>query len=290
VSVDEFRHAAYFGQDSDGATIAWPAPLAARVSAWAVYQRHEYLNQALHHLFRQFLDLLPALEDEQANTWTACAGQLRAALDDRPRWVVDYLPSATAATSVEEFARLLRKHLGEDLGRPRCTTPANEARISARLSEARSAGQRVWAALGMLGCLFARRGAWGAPYGDVPATEVSRFRLGLEHLVRDLDGMRSVTLAEAAVRLVESHVLRRHLRVAMHKLCAEGINTFKFYQEDGRLRFRATLDFRDTAPRVGSAIQILGDLGLLRPVKGGRYSLTGEGRGRLLAQLEGVTA
>src|SRR5262249_51458357 len=96
---------------------------------------------------------------------------------------------------------------------------------------------------------------------------------------------------DAAVWLVEHYVVRRHLQVALRKLSfqRQQQSTFKFFVENGRLRFRRNFVFGDTTPRVGSAILMLVDLGLLEKAKAGRHRLTVAGQKLLQQSLAGVT-
>jgi hypothetical protein len=296
VRVDEFRHGVYYEQDFGGGTIPWPESLQPIVNAWRVYQQHEYFNQPLHYLFHQLLDALPALEVQNANTWADYAARIRAALRQRPKWVRDSVPNVTADTRWTEFLQTLETALGEDVELPNRNRPVSEQFFSEVLQRPTQGkppgGSTVWAALGMLGSLAVRARVHGRPYADAVAPQVSqRFGLGLDHLLRDFSTLGGLALADAAVWLVEHYVVRRHLHVALRKLSfqRQGENTFKFFVENGRLRFRKSFSFGDTTPRVASAILMLVDLGMLQKADDGRHRLTVTGQKLLQQSLAGVT-
>jgi hypothetical protein len=283
VRVDEFRQAVYYEQDADGGAVAWPEILRSTVKSWRVYQQHEYFNQPLHYLFHQLLDALPVLETENANTWIQCAARFRAGLQKRAKWVRDSLPGVTANTPLRDYLQAMETVLGDDIEVPNANRAVHEQFLSKALQEASEerapAGAALWAALGMFGCLVVRARVHGRPYADAVPSQVSqRFGLGLEHLLRDFDRISGLSLADTATWLMERYVVRRHLDVALRKLSFQNESTFKFFVENGRLRFRRSFGFRDTTPRVGSAILMLVDLGMLEMGEQGRHRLTASGR------------
>lgn len=296
VSVEEFRHGVYFEQDFGGGTIAWPKSLRSTVNGWRVYQQHEYFNQPLHYLFRQLLDALPSLEVKNQNSWADYATRIQDALRERPEWVRDALPEVTANTRWTQFLTMLAATLGENVELPNRNRPVSEQSLGDILQQPATgeepAGSTLWAALGMLGTLAIRARVSGRPYANaVPPSASQRFGLGLDHLLRDCSTLGGLTLADAAVWLVEQYVVRRHLQVALRKLSfqRQRQNTFKFFVENGRLRFRRNFPFGATTPRVGSAILMLIDLGLLEKAEAGRHRLTVAGQKLLQQSLAAVT-
>jgi hypothetical protein len=100
----------------------------------------------------------------------------------------------------------------------------------------------------------------------------------LEQWWSRVDSCRSEQTREFLIQLVIEWIVFRHLRVATRKLAGQGVSTFKFRPEEGKLVLvadrlpKATF----TAPRVRQGYRILADLRLVDRSDDG-WAITADG-------------
>lgn len=78
-----------------------------------------------------------------------------------------------------------------------------------------------------------------------------------------LEERRSESGREVLTELIRERVVRRHLRVASHKLGRQGNNTFLFDIDSGLLRARLKRPVSPSGPRLTTAVRFMRDAGLI---------------------------
>ncbi len=269
--VDAFRTACYAGALPDGTTWAPPAALARVAAGWATYQRNELLSVGLQSLFAA---LLRAVDDRSAGRFDRpssmgplaldlCRG-LGSALLERP------LPRAVEETAAALPALEAWNDDGHELqlGR-RCPATFEEGEIE-RLG---TTAIRILLAI-------AARGLPAYPYADL-ALDPEYFSPREIHLVSFRDGLmgswRALTVGSWIEWLAVRWGIERHLRVALRKLRGQRQDTFRVRPLEIGFQVVDAPPPAFTVPRLGRAVQILLDLGLVERGADG-LALTPSGR------------
>lgn len=255
----------------DGRIWNIPEPLSAAVHAWGAYQRNDLLNYCLECLFYAALQEIDRVERRPAELAKVIADRAMAALPgDSGRASLPPLPS-----SVAEWLAVTREPDTPQGGDP--WNPLSTRALADRLSAAVQGGNmEAVAALAVrvLGRLATAVDPSGAhPFAPIP-TAVEMASNHDVHLRRWCDRAQSRSSEPTASFLEElilEWVIYRHLRVATRKLANQGVSTFKYRPEEGRLLLVAERLPKPTftAPRVKQGFRVTEDLHCIRRVNGG---------------------
>lgn len=274
----EYRWACLAKALPDGSPWQCSSDLTTVRAAWGAYQRNDTLNYCLECLMSVVLDLL---EDGP----------------QRPSWISEQIADMAMAplAEAEEFASLpaLPKRVSEWAAA--CARPPEQARaepwgeLSTRQWTDRLEGASTQRdlpsicgfAVRILGRLFSDRGDVGEhPFASIPqATEMAKsHEIHLQRWWNLIASRRDDSTRDFLVRLMLDWVIFRHLRVATRKLASQGVSTYKFRPEQGKLVLVAerlpTATF--TAPRIRQAYRILTDLRLVKRTDKG-WAITQDG-------------
>lgn len=257
--VEDFRWSVLTGRRSDGRPWDIPEQLATVRSAWAGYQRNEALNHAIETLFWAGLTLL----EGAALTPSELADQLAEIAIEQCRAALEW-PAVPA--TVADFVAACRP-----AGGAFATWDALEERhrrLSAAVVQRGDAQVAAGLAIAALGALAGDMAMSEAnPFAGIPVQErlLQAFEVHVEAWRRRTRERSTERLAPFLVELLLDWIIYRHLRVATRKLAGEGLSTFKFRPEEGRLVLLVDEIPRPalTAPRLRTSIRILADLGLL---------------------------
>lgn len=257
----EFRWACASRHLPDGREWRIPAALADVARAWAAYQRNDLLNYCLECIFYAALhDVdreprrpaeLVALLTSQAMASLPGKGE-RPSLPALPKTVAEFI----TATRVPDAA-------GADPWGA-ASTWAMADRLQAAVAGNDMTGAMALA-VRILGRLATDRGDCASqPFAPIPnAVEMASNHE--VHLRRWWDRVESRTTERTSDFLNDlllEWVLFRHLRVATRKLANQGVSTYKFRPEEGRLLFVAERPPKPTytAPRVKQGFRVMEDL------------------------------
>ena len=251
-------------------------PSLARVqSGWATYERNELLSLSLQALFAA---ILRAVERDRSGRLqsTAAAGDVCAGL----------LPSAS------EFRK---RRLSEVVTELRASLPPlgvwqNEFHEIQRAWRILEAGVQddtlpvlVEEGIQVLLSLLAR-GIDEDPYAEFEADHFDTREVHLLSFKKAWKSMWSdLTVEQWVGWLAVQWGVRRHLSVALRKLRWGRRDTFKIRPLEQELRVIEVPPPAETVPRLGKAIQILRDLGLIELNDDGWPGLTNDGREELKA-------
>jgi hypothetical protein len=282
----EFRWACACPALPDGSRWKIPARLKPVVELWGSYQRNDLLNYCLECLFHTSLRLLdeePYRPADLARKLAQLAMASVSAVGEDPR--LPALPSR-----VSEWVKVCARPEHETASDPWgvSSTWAWAERLRDAVAEAET---EVIAALAarVLGRLVTDRGTSRAHPFLHHAGAVEMAQAHEVHLKRWWDRVnghadeRTVAFLEEAIL---EWVLFRHLRVATRKLANQGVSTFKFRPEQGRLVLTAQKLTAPTftAPRLHEAYRILEDLHYIRRANGAA-EIGAAGKGVLEASL-----
>jgi len=262
----EYRWACLAKALPDGSE--WPCSpdLTTIRSAWGAYQRNDTLNYCLECLMGVVLHLL----------------------EDGPRrpmsiseQIADMAMAPVAAT--EEFASMhaLPKHVSQWVNA--CERAPEQARADPwgklstwqwadRLQDActeRDLPAICGLAVRVLGRLVTDRGEFRKhPFESIPhATEMAQsHEIHIQRWWSLIASHSEDSTKNFLVRLLLDWVIFRHLRVATRKLAGQGVSTYKFRPEMGKLVLVAERlpEATFTAPRVRQAYRILTDLRMVK--------------------------
>jgi hypothetical protein len=274
----EFRWACLARALPDGSLWTCPPGLAEALGAWGAYQRNDALNYCLECLMGVVLDLL---EDGPLRP-LAIAGQVAdlAMAPISASQDSSALPALTGRvsswiTACERSARDQHADPWGEMSTWQWTDRLETARGEADLATICGLAARL------LGRLATDRGGTSSrPFSAIPgATEMAQGHdIHLEQWWRRVDGASGEPIKDFLIQLVIEWIVFRHLRVATRKLAGQGVSTFKFRPEEGRLVLvadrlpRATF----TAPRVRQGYRILADLRLVKKSDDG-WTITADG-------------
>lgn len=247
-----------------------PESLSKTALAWGAYQRNDLLNYCLECLFYavlQEVDLEPRRPTEIAKLLAdrgmagIPGGAQQPTLPSLPNKVADWITTSGVSKSAEA-----------DPWRERSTWA-----LASRLASAIGDGDvGVVPALvaRLLGRLATDRGTNGShPFAPIPnAVEMaSNHEVHLRRWWDRVEGRHSDSTAPFLQELLLEWVIYRHLRIATRKLANQGVSTFKYRPEDGRLLLIAErLPWPTyTAPRVKQGFRIAEDLHCIRRTNAG---------------------
>jgi hypothetical protein len=255
----------------DGRAWTIPEALSNAAMAWGAYQRNDLLNYCLECLFYaglQEVDLEPRRPAELVKVladraMAGIAGDAnRPALPALPRTVADWITATRLPDTPPD---------GEPWG------PLSTWALADRLGSA--VGDRDMAAVPalsarLLGRLATDRGRSGShPFAPIPnAVEMaSNHEVHLRRWWDRAESRSSESTGAFLEELLLEWVIYRHLRVATRKLANQGVSTFKYRPEEGRLLLvaeRLPLPTY-TAPRVKQGFRVAEDLHCIRRTTAG---------------------
>jgi len=277
------RAATYSGFLPDGSEWKCEGLLKRARDGWAVYQRNELLSMALQGLFACVLHSIvnkehgvvmgmERVEEIMLEILPSLAGHMDRPVGDVVEEFTRTLPRQEKwQSSTHEEQRFWRIYeIGrQPVGDKECVDMAKEC-------------------IQVLFALF-KRGLEENPYSDF-RMDPGYFEPGevhLQSLYQKWHGdWQKMTLREWVRWLANHWGVGRHFRVALRKLRGERRDTFRIRPLDGEYRVVEVPPPVFTTPRLGNAIQILTDLGLLSTRDGRTYSCTADG----LRELEAILA
>jgi hypothetical protein len=264
----EFRWACMAGCLPDGRIWHVPDSLLTSASAWGAYQRNDLLNYSLECLFYSALlelDRRPQRPTKLANHLADLAMAAVAASTEYPAlpalpdkvatWInANRLPKVGA--DADPWGPLSTRALADRLeiavaDREMTIIPTLAARVLARLATDRS-------------------DSTAHPFAAIPqAVEMaSSHEVHLRRWWKRVESASHENTSEFLQNLLLEWVIYRHLRVAMRKLASQGVSTFKYRPEGGKLILvvERLPDPTYTAPRVRQGFRIMEDLHFVRRV------------------------
>lgn len=250
-----FRRVMYYGWLPNGQRYTPPAGLEVTFLAWRMFQHRQYYVFGLEAMWTYFLERIG---------WRPASLQ----------WVVHELADVElnevgirsltgtlAATRLHDLVAKINATLSADPAGP--VSEENLVRlIQSRTDAAHLMGGGLLLMLATY-CRLRREGETGlSPWAFSRAG--SPDRLPYSRFVRDLEeGIQTnVTLLEWIGHLMNEYLIGQHNRVALQKLAWNGLDTYRFSEEDGEY----SLLYRDQPKfstfRGHNAMQMLADLGL----------------------------
>jgi hypothetical protein len=255
----------------DGKAWSIPPLLSDAAQSWGAYQRNDLLNYSLECLFYAVLQEVDRVYLSPVEMVKVIADRAMAAIPGD-----DTLPSLPAL-SVDVAGWLGAERDSAIAPGADPWTPMSTRALADRLAAAvQDCDIEAIPALAVrvLGRLATDRGAAdGHPFAPIP-TAVEMASNHEVHLRRWWDRVGSRSSEKTSSFLQEmllEWVIYRHLRVATRKLANQGVSTFKYRPEEGRLLLVAERLPRPTytAPRVRQGFRIAEDLFCIRRVNGG---------------------
>ena len=275
----EFRWACIAKALPDGKPWDTPTALSPVIETWGAYQRNDLLNYSLECLFYAALSLLdeePIEPRELAAILTDQALEAVPASDDSPR-----LSAIPPSVSTWISACAIRTKEAEDNPWYQSSTwgLARRLEIAVKDKALEHVPPLVARILGRLGTDV---GNWNVhPFESVPtALEMSRaHEVQLKRWLDRLARRSSERTSDFLQELILEWILFRHLRVATRKLANQGVSTFKYRPEEGKLLLIAEElpEPTFTSPRLRQGFRILEDIHYISRVDGVR-KLTDAGR------------
>jgi hypothetical protein len=267
----KFRWSCMAGYLPDGRSWKIPETFSDTAQAWGAYQRNDLLNYCLECLFYAALQEVDRTALRPAELVKVLADRAMASIPG-----VDSLPSLPALpATVSEWLAAARSFDIPSDGGP--WAPLSTRALAERLGAAVAGGDMAVVpalAARVLGRLAADRNANGNhPFAPIP-TAVEMASNHEVHLRRWWDRSESRSAERTASFLEElllEWVIYRHLRVATRKLANQGVSTYKYRPEEGRLLLvaeRLPLPTY-TAPRIKQGFRVVEDLHCIRRVNGG---------------------
>jgi hypothetical protein len=257
----EFRWGCACRHLPDGREWIIPAALADVARAWAAYQRNDLLNYCLECIFYAALHEVDREPRRPAELVALLTSQAMASLPDKGE-----LPSLPALPkTVSEFITATR--LPDAAGADPWGAASTWA-MADRLQAAVASNDMTDAmalAVRILGRLATDRGDCASqPFAPIPnAVEMaSNHEVHLRRWWDRVESRATERTSEFLNDLLLEWVLFRHLRVATRKLANQGVSTYKFRPEEGRLLFVAERPPKPTytAPRVKQGFRVMEDL------------------------------
>ncbi len=246
--------------------------LSSVVETWGAYQRNDLLNYSLECLFFAALSLLdqePMEPRELAAILTEQAMEAVPANDESPR--LRALPSNVSAWVA---ACALRPKEAENNPWGESSTWALALRLETAV-KTKTLEQIPALVVRVLGRLGTDVGNWSVhPFESVPtALEMSKaHEVQLKRWLDRLARRSSESTADFLQELILEWILFRHLRVATRKLASQGVSTFKYRPEEGKLLLIAEElpEPTFTSPRLRQGFRILEDIHCISRVDGAR--------------------
>jgi hypothetical protein len=257
----EFRWACASRHLPDGREWTIPAALADVARAWAAYQRNDLLNYCLECIFYAALHEVDREPRRPAELVALLTSQAMASLPGEGEQ-----PSLPALPkTVAEFITATR--LPDAAGADPWGTASTWA-MADRLQAAAASNDMTGAmalAVRILGRLATDRGDCASlPFAPIPnAVEMaSNHEVHLRRWWDRVESRVTERTSDFLNDLLLEWVLFRHLRVATRKLANQGVSTYKFRPEEGRLLFVAERPPKPTytAPRVKQGFRVMEDL------------------------------
>ncbi len=260
----EFRWGCASGHLPDGRLWAISPALSDVKRAWAAYQRNDLLNYSLECIFYAALQEVDREPRRPGDLVTILAdfsmAKLRA---DGERPGLPALPK-----TVGEFVASMRMeedHASDAWGPLSTWALADRLQAAARANDVPTV---MALAVRVLGRLATDRGDCAPqPFAPIPnAVEMaSNHEVHLRRWWDRTESRASERTSDFLKELILEWVLFRHLRVATRKLANQGVSTYKFSPEEGRLLLVAERLPKPTytAPRIRQGFRILEDLHLI---------------------------
>lgn len=282
----EFRWACIAKALPDGKPWRPPIGLSPVVETWGAYQRNDLLNYSLECLFYAALSLLdeePVEPRELAAILTARAMEAVPANDESSR--LSALPSSVSAW-VSACAIRAKEAENDPWGESSTWALARRLETAVKDKTLEHIPALVARILGRLGTDV---GNWTIhPFESVPtALEMSKaHEVQLKRWLDRVGRRSSESTSDFLQELILEWILFRHLRVATRKLANQGVSTFKYRPEEGKLLLIAEElpEPTFTSPRLRQGFRILEDIHYISRVDGVR-KLTDAGR-EILDNLE----
>lgn len=284
-TLDEavFRAACYTGALVPGTAWQVPAPLAETLAGWRSYQRGELLSVAAQALLWLTATTLGLNLGGVARN----AGSLVDAVCDALGPAVAEFPATMGETMAQAGASLPHLASWDDDGHEQRLVfqILNEAR-----GEAPSPADRVAVANSVLRLLLALvcRPAQGAGYDsglNISAAYLADYSVNLRALDAAATNEWQSLRTDRWLRwLVERWAVQQHLTVALRKLRAQRNDTFRFRPQDEGLVYAGwtpTLTPTYSSPRFRQTMQMLHDIGLVKPGNDGGFVPTEDGQAAL---------
>lgn len=277
--TEEFRWACTTGSLPDGKPWQVPTPLQLVTAAWAAYHRNDLLNYALECLFWAALQRM-----EEGNFTPQMLARRLADLACAALPSTTDSPGAPALTGTVSDWRQACQAPSENVATKtskQATTRAWVTNLETAVANGEVPHAAGWATH-LLGRLISDHGIFVShPFEVIPQAMEMIGSLGILHLgtwLKRTADRASEPLAIFLKDVILEWILYRHLRVATRKLANQGISTFKFRPEEGRLVSLVDKAPQPTFtnPRLRQAQRILADLHYLT-VKDGQVQITSDG-------------
>lgn len=258
----EFRWACLTKALPDGTSWRLKNGLFPIVEAWGAYQRNDLLNYSLECLFFAALNLLDEKSlgpRELAAMLTERAMAAVPASDESPR--MSALPAQVSAW-VSACSNRVNENQNNSWNESSTWAFAHRLETAVKNKNLDVIPALVARVLGRLGTDV---GTWNVhPFELVPnALEMSKaHEVQLKRWLDRLATRSTERTADFFQELILEWILFRHLRVATRKLANQGVSTFKFRPEEGKLLLIAEElpDPTFTSPRLRQGFRILEDL------------------------------
>jgi hypothetical protein len=256
----EFRWGCASRRLPDGREWIIPTALAEVARSWAAYQRNDLLNYCLECIFYAALHEVDREPQRPAELVAALTSHAMASLPSKG----DHPSLPALPKTVAEFITDTR--LPDATGDP--WGAASTWAMADRLQAAAASNDMAAAmalAIRILGRLATDRGDCASqPFAPIPnAVEMaSNHEVHLRRWWDRVESRAAERTSEFLNELLLEWVLFRHLRVATRKLANQGVSTYKFRPEEGRLLFVAERPPKPTytSPRVKQGFRIMEDL------------------------------
>lgn len=264
--ADEFRWGCASRRLPDGRAWAVPASLAEAGRGWAAYQRNDLLNYCLECMFYAALQEVDREACRPAELVARLADQAMARVPGS-----EEQPSLPALPkTVAEWITITRLPDAASDGDP--WGPESTWALANRMQTAVADNDMalvIAVAVRLLGRLATDRGDCASqPFAPIPnAVEMaSNHEVHLRRWWDRAESRATEPTAEFLKELLLEWVLFRHLRVATRKLANQGVSTYKFRPEEGRLLLVAERLPKPTytAPRIRQGFRVIEDLHCIR--------------------------
>jgi hypothetical protein len=265
----KFRWSCMARRLADGKAWTIPPSLTDAVHAWGAYQRNDLLNYCLECLFFAVLQEVDRIELRPGEVARRIAERAMAGISgdaDYPAF------SSLPATVAGWLAASREPVVGDaDIAWTPLSTRALADRLAAAVNSNDCDAIPALAAR-ILGRLAVDRTEGGHPFAPIPsAVEMaSNHEVHLRRWWDRAESRASERTASFLEELLLEWVIYRHLRVATRKLANQGVSTFKYRPEEGRLMLVAERLPRPTytAPRVRQGFRVAEDLHCIQRANG----------------------
>jgi len=270
-----FRSSCYTGylpSDATGAR-AWTvsAQLEHARKRWGVYEQNDLFAVSLQGLFSAVLETIELTKSGYLPS-VSSAGVIASAL----------LASARPEFKRASFAEFLARTKAEIAIPESWEDPRHEEQIANEVVETRNPSERAARSVDLLAALLAR-GVPAEPYADfaLGPDYFDLAEINLRSLARRVESeWANVPFEQWVHWLATRWGVGRHLRVALRKLRFQRQDTFRVRPLEDGFRVVESPPPGFTVPRLGPAVQILRDIGLIDDIGDG-IELTEDGRTQL---------